>query len=575
MRFVIATVLLVASAISVLLGFAIREPFAQDSGHRVDFQVTTAYSYVVIPNSTLTAFDGEVSIEASGINEIFYADARERDIQDWLGTSNYIRLNLKPDTFNPDITTVTSGGLNADPAGSDMWRSQLTVKKNLLNVVSMFDDTAVLLASNGFSRAPDKISIIWDAKPLVNWPQVLIFGGLGLLVAAIIMNYLAFRNIRKLRGPRRRIPKSPTGPRYRRKIRQDVPVRGRRAVGKSNRRRFMAAPVAVISLSLLAGCSAPTPTTEETKPKYESVNVVVSESQLQRIVSDVASTVKEADNAREEKTLIERVAGPALEIRKVQYLLQSKSKKIPKLPDIVANPITVALPMELPDPALGWQPRTIMVVTKSESTTTAPQMMVLQQATPRENYKLWYLIDLLPAANFPKVAAQSAGALAVEADTSYLVTALKSLPFKYGDTINKGALSKYATEFDLTSDEFYAALSESQIQQKSDVEKVDATIQFQHALGDPNILGMLTVESGGLVAIAMNDSSTIKPKVRGAAVSVTQLDQKTLLNAPGSATGLKIVYSNMLLFYVPVAGSNEKIRLVGASQGLLSVRSIN
>jgi hypothetical protein len=86
---------------------------------------------------------------------------------------------------------------------------------------------------------------------------------------------------------------------------------------------------------------------------------------------------------------------------------------------------------------------------------------------------------------------------------------------------------------------------------------------------------MLTVESGGLVAITMNDTSVIKPKVRGAAVSVTQLDQKLLLNAPGSATGLRIVYSNMLLFYVPVAGSGEKIRLVGASQGLLSVRSIN
>lgn len=575
MRFVIATVLLATSALSVLLGFAIREPFAQNSSHRVEFQVTDAYSYVVIPNSTLTAFDGEVSIEASGINEIFYADARERDIQDWLGKSNYVRLNLKPQTFDPDTTSVISGGLDSDPAGSDMWRSQLTVRNELLNVVSMFDDTGVLLASNGFSRAPDKISVIWDAKPLINWPQVLIFGGLVLLLAAIIMNYLAFRNIRKLRGPRRRIPKSPSGPKYRKKIRQEVPVRGRRAVGKSGRRRLIAAPVGIISLALLAGCSSPTPTIEETKSEYESVNVVVTDSQLQRIVGEIASTVKDADNARDEKALVTRVSGPALQIRKVQYQLQSKSKKIPKLPDIVANPITVALPMELPDPALGWQPRTIMVVTKSDSNTSAPQMLVLQQETPRDNYKLWYLIDLLPAANFPKVAAQATGALSVEADTKYLVTALKSLPFKYGNTINKGEMSKYAAEFNLASDEFYAALSESQIQQKADVEKVNATIQFQHALGNPNILGMLTVESGGLVAISMNDTSIIRPKVRGAAVSVTQLDQKLLLNAPGSATGLKIVYSNMLLFYVPVAGSAEKIRLVGASQGLLSVRSFN
>jgi len=86
---------------------------------------------------------------------------------------------------------------------------------------------------------------------------------------------------------------------------------------------------------------------------------------------------------------------------------------------------------------------------------------------------------------------------------------------------------------------------------------------------------MLTLESGGLVAISMNDTSLIRPKVRGVAVSVTQLDHKILLDAPGSASGLKIVYGNMLLFYVPVAGSEEQIRLVGASQGILSVKALN
>jgi outer membrane murein-binding lipoprotein Lpp len=573
MRFVIATVLLIASGISVLLGFSIREPFAESAGKRVEFEVPKAYSYVLIPNSTLTSFDGEISIEASGSDEIFYADGRERDIQDWIGTSNYSRLNINQTTFEPDVSTVTSGGLDANPAGSDMWRSQLTVKNNLLNVVTMFDDTAVLLASNGLSRAPEKIAVIWDSKPLINWPQVLVIGGFVLLLAALIMNYVAFRHIRKLRGPRRRIPKSPTGPRYRRKVKQNVPVRGRRALGKSNRRRFMAAPVALVSLSLLAGCSSPTAEVE--KPKYESVNVVVTEAQLQRIIADVATTVQDADAARDDKTLVKRVAGSALQIRKVQYLLQSKSKKIPKLPEIIANPITVALPMELPAPGLGWQPRTLMVVTNSESTTRAPQMLVLQQRNPRENYKLWYLIDLLPDENFPNVAAQAVGALPVAKTDSFLVTPLKSIPFKYGDTLNKGLESKYAPEFDLASDEFFAELSESQIQQKSEVEKVGSTIKFVHELGNQNILGLQTVERGGLIALAMNDTSTIKPKAQGAAVSVKALDQKLLLGSLGSSTGLKIVYSNMLLFYVPESGSGEKIRLVGASQGLLSVRSIN
>jgi len=573
MRFVIATVLLIASGISVLLGYAIREPFAESSGHRVEYKVSATHSYVLIPNSTLKGFDGEISIEASGTKEIFYADGRESDIQDWIGTSNYSRLNLNQKTFEPDVSTVISGGPDANPSGSDMWRSQLTVKNKLLNVVSMFDDTAVLIASNGFNRAPGKIAVIWDSKPLINWPQVLVIGGFVLLLAALIMNYLAFRNIRKIRGPRRRIPKSPTGPRYRRKIQKDLPVRGRRSIGKSGRRILLAAPTAIVSLSLLAGCSSPTAEVE--KPKFESVNVVVTEAQLQRIVADVATTVKDADAGRDENILIKRMAGSALQIRKVQYLLQSKSKKIPKLPPIVANPITVALPMELPDPEVGWQPRTLMVVTKSESTDIAPQMLVLQQNSPRQNYKLWYLIDLLPDDNFPSVAAQTVGALPVDAEDSFLVTPLKSIPFKYGNILNKGAESKYANEFDLASDEFYAELSEAQIQQKTEVAKVRSTLKFQHSLGNPNIIGLQTVERGGLIALAMDDTSTIKSKINGAAVSVKALDQKTLLGSIGSPTGLKIVYSNMLLFYVPESGSAEKIRLVGASQGLISVRSID
>ncbi len=571
MRFVIATVLLATSALSVLLGFVLKGPLEANAGHRIEFKVDSAYSYLVIPHNTLTKFDGDISIQATGTKKIFYADGRERDIQDWIGTSNFVRLNLNPTTNKPDISPITAGGIDSSPNGSDLWRSQLNVQNNLLTEVSMYDDTAVLLASDGLHRAPTTVTVIWQSANLINWPLLLIYGGSILLVLALIMNYIAFRHIRKLRGPRRRIPKAPKGPKYRRRIRPDVPRKGRR----SSSRRMMVAPVALISLSLLAGCSAAPAKDVSTQPKYEQVNVVVTDKQLQRIVGEVASTVNLADKTRDEKALLTRVSGSALEIRKVQYLLQVKNKKIPKLPELVANPVTVALPMQMPEESQQWQPRTLMVVTKSDSTNRAPQIMVLQQATPRENYKLWYLIDLLPTAKFPKVAAEDTGALAVDLDNAYLATTLKSLPFKYGDTINKGLDSKYATEFDLASDKFYAALSESQTQQTADLKKANATIRFLHSLGNPNIIGMLTVESGGLVAISMNDTSLIRPKIRGVAVSVTQLDHKILLDAPGSATGLKIVYGNMLLFYVPVAGSDEQIRLVGASQGILSVKALN
>jgi len=574
MRFVIATVLLISSMVTFVVGLAIKGPFEAAAESRLTYKIESPDSYVLIPHETLTKFEGDVSVEASGIKNIFYADAREQDIQYWIGTSNFLRLGVNPANQKPVALPIRAEGTNASPVDSDLWRNQLVVKTSLLTKVAMFEDTGVLLAGDGFNRGPQNINIIWKTDQPINWPLVLFGLGAAFLMASLIVNYLGFRNIRKLRGPRRRIPKAPTGPKYRRRIRADVPKRGRRASGRT-RSKLAILPVGILTVSLLNGC-ANTQAVEnaEVTTQFEKVGVVVTDSQLQRIVGDLATKVKAADTDKDWKALAIRAAGPVLEIRKVRYLLQSKSKKIKALPDIVANPVTVSLPMQLPEEETAWQPRTIMLVTKSEETTQGPQLMVLQQQTPRENYKLWYLIDLLPGNTFPEVAAQDAGALTVESDNAFLATKLDTLPYKYGNVLNKGTSSTFAREFDLKADKFFEARNADQNAQKEDLKKVKATISFQHALGDKNISGMLTLKSGGLIAVAMTDTSIIKPTVRGSAVSVTQAEQKILLNAPGSATGLSIKYENMLLFYVPIAGSNQRIKLLGASQGILSVKAL-
>jgi hypothetical protein len=574
MRFVIATVLLISSMVTFVVGFAIKGPFEAAAESRLSYTVKSADPYVLIPHEILTKYEGEVSVQAYGIKNIFYADAREQDIQYWIGTSNFLRLGVNPANQKPVALPIRAGGTNASPVDSDLWRNQLVVKTSLLTKVAMFEDTGVLLAGDGFNRGPQNINIIWKTDQPINWPLVLFGLGAVFLMASLIVNYLGFRNIRKLRGPRRRIPKAPTGPKYRRRIRADVPKRGRRATGRT-RSKLAILPVGILTVSLLNGCANTQPVENaEVTTQFEKVGVVVTDSQLQRIVGDLATKVKAADTDKDWKALAIRAAGPVLEIRKVRYLLQSKSKKIKALPDIVANPVTVSLPMQLPEEETAWQPRTIMLVTKSEETTQGPQLMVLQQQSPRENYKLWYLIDLLPGNTFPEVAAQDTGALTVQADNAFLATKLDTLPYKYGNVLNKGTSSTFAREFDLKADKFFEARNADQNAQKEDLKKVKATISFQHALGDKNISGMLTLKSGGLIAVAMTDTSIIKPTVRGSAVSVTQAEQKILLNAPGSATGLSIKYENMLLFYVPIAGSNQKIKLLGASQGILSVKAL-
>ena len=573
MRFVIATVLLISSMVTFGLGLAFQGPFQAGAEQSLNYQVKSTDSYLLIPHETLAKHDGKVYVQASGIKNIFYADAREKDIQSWIGNSNFVRLGINPDNGKEYLAPIRMGGINANPVNSDLWRNQISVKTNLLTQVSMFEDTGVLLASNGFSRAPLDVSVIWKIEQPINWPWILFGIGFVFLIAALITNYLGFRNVRKLRGPRRRIPKAPTGPKYRRRIRADVPRRGRRVSGRSNSK--IIAPSALLTLGLLSGCASNQSAVPIEPPtKYPEIQVVITDSQLQRIVGDLATSVKSADQAKDAKALQKRVTGPALEIRKVHYFLQRKSKKIKPLKDIVANPVTVALPMQIPADESTWQPRTLMLVTKSPDAKLGPQLMVLQQSTPRENYKLWYLIDLLPGNSFPKVAAQDAGALIISGENAFLAAKPRTLAGKYGDILNKGEQSKFSPYFNLSNDGFFQERHADQSKLAAALKKVKASIRFQHSLGNSNIIGMLTLKSGGLVALAMKDTSIIKPTISGSAVSATETEEKILLNTPGSVTGLKINYENMLLFYVPVSGSNEKIRLLGASQGILSVKAL-
>lgn len=87
------------------------------------------------------------------------------------------------------------------------------------------------------------------------------------------------------------------------------------------------------------------------------------------------------------------------------------------------------------------------------------------------------------------------------------------------------------------------------------------------------MLSLATTDGGALVAVYMTDTYTIKPKKRASAVAVSG-QEKILLGADGSTRGIKSVYGDMLLFYVPALSDSSKVRLLGVSQGLISVRSL-
>jgi hypothetical protein len=394
--------------------------------------------------------------------------------------------------------------------------------------------------------------------------------GFGFLTVAILLNLLALRKMLINRGPRRKLPRAPQGPKYRpKKEKLNIPKRGRR----SARSKIALIPVGIVLTFAVSGCSlepipiaSPSPSESQSETITESISPVVNISQVRKILRELQQAVAEADQSGDSSLLESRVAGPALIFRQAHYLLMTKSPDLAPPPPISGSAISITLPAA----SKVW-PRSFMIVTEGDGAGELPQMLVMQQASPRESYKLWYNIPLLPGSEIPEVAAPEVGATPVSADSLFLKISPNQLPTVFGEVIDDGPQSEFYNLFDLAEDEYYQQISSSQ---KDQIEKLKrAKISFSHKLGNPNVISLTTSDSGALVAVMMTDIYLIRPTGQNAAVTVSG-DEQLLLGAEGSAKGVRTQYGGMLLFYVPAATSDAKVTLLGATQSLLSIRGL-
>ena len=566
MRFLIAAALFVVSVFALLFGVAERTIWAPPANYSETLEISTPKSLAIIPAKTLAKHPGNPIIELAGAKATFLATGREKDIVAWIGTSAHESVVFAKGGKELEVAP-TEGYENLDsPIGSDLWRSQEVGKTFTQIQVERAEEGAALVASDGIRPLPKTLKIIWPIAHDLTRSNILLIAGIALLVAALIMNYIAYRHMRKSRGPRRRTPTAPKPPQYKvKRNKANAPVRGRRAAGRA----FIAIPLAITILTTSSGCASLEKPEASPSPSVSAIDVppvALNEAQVNKILVDLEKIAKDADLVSDKKVLVSRFAGPALEQRTANYVLRTRSASVAPMPKIVSKPITFSLPA-----ATDAWPRTLMVVTDETGDDALPQMLVLQQETPRSNYMLWYNIRLMPGAKIPEVPAADVGAIPVEVDSLFLKLAPKDIATGYGDILDKGAASLSYGLFDTAKDEFYKQVSESQ---KTQVQNLTTgKITFKHSLGNKNVMSLATSTAGALVAIYVKDTYVIRPKTRGSAVAVSG-QEKVLLGADGSTRGITSVYGDMMLFYVPALSDAAGIRLLGVSQGLISVRSL-
>lgn len=567
MRFFLAIAVLVSGFLTTAIGAADMVRNRPITHIELASSEALTVPYVYLPASTLLAYGDELEIVVAGTPNVFMATARDTDVKAWLADSPYVEyivvVNRTSSTASLQLVNRPGEGLMASPVGADIWTREFSAQTRLSAQVSLAPETGLLIAADGETVAPASISLKWDIPDLrrVLLPvfeiglAIMALGGLLLLVVL----WFDWRS----RGPVRLRPS-----RLPRPLRSSTVVTASPDFRKPRGRhaKFTAIP-AVLTILALTGCSSelPNPTLSPTKPVSDQIiDPVLTQDQLERVLSDVVADIAEADATLNKELLETRVTGPALQVRAAAYNLARKSENISAPSPISSSPVQWFLPS-----ATQLWPRTAMVVT-GELTGDPQQMLVLRQETPRAKYKLYHYQQLLPGAVFPEVASPELGASVVRPDSKLLMMDASVLPEAVGDMLNNGADSLYNEFIDGTN----AYISDISSVQRGLAETLDnADVVFSHASGDEVLILHSTLEGGALVSLFMKDTYRIVPKERGDAVAISG-PEAVLLGSEGSVTGVETVYGAMLLFYLPPTGSQQLIRVLGASQQLLRASSI-
>ncbi|MEO5534902.1 MAG: hypothetical protein ABIR17_07190 [Pseudolysinimonas sp.] len=579
MRFVIAIVAFVIAAASIGLGVAQRTVLVGPDS--ISSQITTGTaSLTIIDGATLNANAGTQAIEIAGKGDIMLAYGRTADVMAWVGDASFNQVSWDADT-DKLISTVVQGTDQEvpSPVGSDLWVREFTGTDILTRKLKVPEGVSVIIAADGTLPAPSRLSITWPLDNSAPLSVPLVVAGIIALLVGLITFLWALVHARRRHGPRRasrKLPKRPRPPQLKPGKRRDAgapdpdPERELEPARPAGRRRaFVATGTLLVGMLALSGCGPATPdpaASSTAAAALDTTPVAVTEGQFAKIFTDVVSAVAAADTARDPDLAATRLAGPALALRVANYAIRGVDSAVAPLSPIPADKIKIVLPQQ----TQNW-PRSVFAVVISTDGSIAPVGLMLTQDSPRENYKVHYLVALI--ATVPNVAPVELGAGAQAASNVLGVMAPEDVAAAYGGILINGDAAPSFSQFQADGDVLRTAIGPDYKAQRKKQLPTSAAIEFTNGPGPDPVISFVTNDSGQLVAAVLDDVETVTPLESGSAVNPSG-QVKALLNKTASTSGITATYGVQLLFYIPPAGSGQQIILLGFASGLVSVTEV-
>lgn len=572
-----AVPIIVAGLLLMLLGIGQRTVWAPAETVTASLaQDTQAAPVTVIEPGARGGTSGPVEVTVDADGPFTLAVGRSSDVEAWVGEAAHLSVT---DISEETLASEYSDGeaIVPDPSGSDLWVSEEPGDGTLTYRWSepAEGDWSILLAADGTTPAPSQVSVTRPNDRSTPFALPLVIGGALVTVLGIALLFIAPRN----RGDRRTDATEGTRAHARRHVRAGT--------GGTTATMAAAGPVLIVTglvgagslLGIAPGMATTTPSPSATPSSTSTASPtaaatgapsagseasgppVVVERQLERILDAVASTVADADAAADATRLAPRVVGAALDLRTGSYAVRAKDRNAAAPVPVAADPVLLDM---IPTGA-EW-PRTIVALTQGDDN-AVPQALLLVQETPRKNYRLTSAVQMLPGSTFPSPPAPGAtGPIPLDASGA-LAVAPQSAVASIADFLTNPAGANAGT---FEENSFAEAITGFQAGVVADPGNTAANITFTHRSQADRTQALLTGDGGAMVFGYLTHTYSSVPKAAGDTIDLTGTVYQALTGTDTSEKGIDVNYGEAVMMYVPPAGSDDKIRVIGAAQQLLS-----
>lgn len=334
-----------------------------------------------------------------------------------------------------------------------------------------------------------------------------------------------------------------------------------RTTGRTPRlRRHLAGTALAVAAGLgLAACANPVPEpAPDAAPAVPPPALTVAQSSS--VLDQVGEVLAAGDAALDPAGLDARLTGPALAIRSAEYVRATATggERAP-----VALPMTAQTTI-IPDTD-AW-PRTQMVVTEQPDDLQAPLLLVLQQAGPREPYKLWSWARLGPSVQMPATATPEEGSEPVAPDDDSLLLTPTEAMAQYADVLTNGDASAAAATF--PADFFRTAITEARNQTVASLQAV-ASVTETVAPEEGAVTALRTAD-GGAVVVGQLTTVTTATLSQGS-ITLNDPFDAALSGKESVSSNLVRTWTDVVAMYVPPAGGAETVTVLAAEHARTAV----